>query len=567
MIDASSGQTIESGKQERITENNYEESITKIISELGSHQIHAVGHRVVHGGAHFTKATVIDDEVMQAIESCVPLAPLHNPANITGIRCAQKALPDVPHVAVFDTAFHGRMPRRASTYAIPGDVAKAHNIKRYGFHGTSHEFVAQRAAAFLGRAVEDLRIVTLHLGNGCSGAAIEFGRSVDTTMGLTPLEGLVMGTRSGDVDAGVVLQLAKKLGVEETDNLLNRKSGLLGISGKASDLRDLEQLAADGHDGSRLAINVFAHRVRKYIGALATSMGGIDAVVLTGGIGENSANMRQRILQRLEFLGIRIDEDKNIDARVSESNPVARISSSKVEVLVVATNEALQIAKETNRAIGAAVTDTGRRPIPIAVSARHVHVTPEALAILFGEGHELTPYKPLSQPGQYACEEKVSIIGPRSRIDGVRILGPTRPGCQVEISRTDEFALGVDAPVRRSGKVKGSAPITLEGPKGKINLEEGLICARRHIHMTPEDAEHYGVSDGDEVEVAIRGGVRDLTFGDVLVRVKSSYKLEMHIDTDEANAAELGRTAEGALIYNDVYEEQVSVSAEIAGKR
>ncbi|MFK7992019.1 MAG: acetate/propionate family kinase [Sandaracinaceae bacterium] len=551
----SDGEALVAGRVERIGEDKtHVEAMREVLSASEEFEIEAVGHRVVHGGDRFHDATRIDEDVITAIEACVPLAPLHNPANLAGIRAAREALPDVPHVAVFDTAFHVRMPRRAKVYAIDREVAEAHHIRRYGFHGTSHEFVAREAARFLEEDLANLRVVTLHLGNGASACAVELGGSVETSMGMTPLEGLVMGTRSGDLDPGVVLHLARTLGVDETDTLLNTRGGLAGLSGLGNDLRDIQDKAESGDDHARLAVTVFAHRCRKYIGAYAAVMGGLDAVVLTGGIGQNSVEMRRRILQRLEFLGVRLDEDKNRDAKVDHASPVADVSEdrARVRTLVVATNEERLIAEKAAAVAAGSKKVHNPGPIPIAVSGRHVHLDRAAMDALFGEGSELTEYRPLSQPGQFASEQRVSLIGPRGRIDRVRILGPLRPACQIEVSRTDEFKLGVDAPVRHSGKVKGSAPITLEGPNGTLHLEEGLICAWRHIHMTPSDAEAHGVKDGDYVEVKIAGGVRDLTFGDVLVRVKDSYALEMHIDTDEANAAELSRGAEGDLIYTDV---------------
>jgi len=557
VVESDSGKRLAEGKAERIGDGGrtHADAVREILEEAKGHEPEAVGHRVVHGGEAFHRASVIDEEVRAAIEACVPLAPLHNPANLAGIDAARELLPDVPHVAVFDTAFHSRMPRRSRLYAIDRELAEKHGIRRFGFHGTSHKFVAGLAAKHLGVAMRDLRILTLHLGNGASACAVELGSPSETSMGMTPLEGLVMGTRSGDVDPGVVLKLARELGVDEAERVLNRESGLKGLSGLSNDLRDLQAKAEEGHDGARIALNVFAHQVRKYIGAYAAVMGGLDAVVLTGGIGENSAPMRRRILQRLDFLGIRMDEDKNSDATVSDDDPVFDISHehARVKALVVATNEELEIARQTEEIASGAKDVPSNQPIPIAVSARHIHLTRESLDALFGEGYELTPLKPLSQPGQFACEETLTIIGPRNRIEGVRILGPLRPGNQVEISRTDEFFLGVDAPVRHSGKVEGSAPITLEGPKGTLELDEGLICAWRHIHMTPEDAKAFGVKDQEYVEVAIKGGPRDLVFGDVLVRVKDSYALEMHIDTDEANAAELGRLSEGDIVDAEVY--------------
>ena len=510
----------------------------------------AVGHRVVHGGESFDGPTRIDDDVVQVIEGLTSLAPLHVPANLAGIRAARELLPELPHVALFDTAFHSTLPRRAQAYAIDQDVASAEGLRRYGFHGPSHEFVAHRAAEWLGADIRDLRLITCHLGNGASVCAVEYGRSVETSMGMTPLEGLVMGTRSGDLDPGVILHLAHKgWSADELDHLLNKESGLAGLSDRGHDLRDIEAAAAEGDERSQLAIHVFCHRVRKYIGAYAAVMGGVDGIVFTAGIGENSALVRHRIAQRLEFLGAHLSEELNRAATVSDEAPVAAIHSerSRTPLLVVQTDEA--------RAIGRAAARLAREQdkveplsIPVAVSARHVHLTDEAVEVLFGEGHTLTPYRPLSQPGQFACEEKVDLIGPKRSIEGVRILGPTRPACQVEISRTDEFHLGVDAPVRNSGDVKNTPGITLVGPAGRLELQDGLICARRHIHMTPADAERFGVQDRDVVEVAIDSEDRDLVFGDVLVRVKDSYALEMHIDTDEANAAEVRGKVEGMLV-------------------
>ncbi|MEW5740018.1 MAG: acetate/propionate family kinase [Myxococcota bacterium] len=555
VIDTASGAVAVQGVVERVT--NYDDALGRVLEAAKGHTLGAVGHRVVHGGERFIDAVRIDDAVEAAIEACVPLAPLHNPPNLAGIRAARKALPNVPQVAVFDTAFHARLPRRARTYALDAAVAEKHGLRRYGFHGTSHAYVAELAAKHLGRPLEQLRLVTLHLGNGASACAVEYGHSTETSMGLTPLEGLVMGTRAGDVDPGVLLALLRtgEFDADALDTLLNKKSGLAGLSGVGNDLRDIEARAEAGDDRCRLAIAVFAHRVRKYIGAYAAVMGGLDAVVLTAGIGENAKAMRRRILQRLDFLGLVFDEDSNADAKVTKESPVARVSSdvSRVAALVVKTDEELSIAQQA----AAVVREAGRvknpGPIPIAISARHVHLDQAALETLFGKGAALTKLKDISQPGQFASEQKVNLIGPRNRIDGVRVLGPLRKACQVEVSRTDEFFLGVDAPIRDSGNTEGSAPITLEGPAGTVHLKEGLICAKRHIHMTPEDAQGYGVSDGDEVEVAISGGPRDLVFGDVLVRVSPKYKLEMHLDTDEGNAAELNQGAQGQLAYTDVH--------------
>ena len=533
-------------------------TLPKMLELLGEGvQIQGVGHRVVHGGAKFTAPTRIDDEVLASIEEVAPLAPLHVPNNLAGIRAARQALPDVPHVAVFDTAFHATLPHRAQQYALPAELVEKHGLRRYGFHGTSHSYVAHAAASHMGEDLRNLRIITCHLGGGCSVAAVEYGRSVETSMGMTPLEGLVMGTRSGDVDPGVLLMLMREegLSVDELDELLNRESGLTGLSGVGNDMRDIENRAAEGDERCREAIQVFCHRVRKYIGAYAAVMGGVDAIVFTAGIGQNSATVRHRIAQRLDFLGARLDEDKNRDARVDRTSPVAEISSphSRCRLFAVRTDEEHAIAQATAKlAIEADQVKSPQLTIPIAISARHCHLTQETVEALFGEGYKLTERNPLSQPGQFACNETITLHGPKRTLEGVRVLGPVRSQNQVEISRTDEFYLGLDAPVRASGDVDNSPGLTIEGTEGrKVELEQGVICAWRHIHMTPEDARAFGVEDRDVVEVAVDSHGRDLIFGDVLVRVKPTYKLEMHIDTDEGNAADLSRSSEGALVATE----------------
>lgn len=548
------------GKRERLGVNSSEDSpshqqaIEEIVQKVKRYPIEVVAHRIVHGGAEFSSPQIISEGVLQAIRHHASDAPMHNPYALAAIEICTEALPDAVHVGVFDTAFHARMPRRATTYAIDADVAQQFGIRRFGFHGISHEYAAGIAAEFLQRPINELRIITLHLGNGASACAVEYGHSTETSMGSTPLEGLVMGSRAGDVDAGVILTLLRAgYGVQELDTLLNQKSGLAGVSGLGNDLREIEDAAANGHDRARLAINVFAHRARKYIGAYAAAMGGVDAIVFTGGIGENSASMRSRILQRLEFLGVMLDEDGNRNAQVREDKDFAVITTprSRIEAIVVKTNEELMMARQA-RATAKTVQSEQSHPIPIAVSARHCHLTAETFARLFGEDASPTPERDLSQPGQFACRERVNLIGPRNRIDGVRVLGPLRDVDQIEIARTDEFILGVDAPVRDSGNVKGSARITLEGPNGSVTLQEGLICARRHIHMHSRDAIRFAVKDRDEVSVSIIGGDRDLIFGDVLVRVNDNYQLEMHIDTDEANAAEIEGASTGGLSTDDI---------------
>lgn len=524
-------------------------------------ELSGVVHRVVHGGERFTDPVRIDSSVERAIADLIPLAPLHNPANLAGIRAARALLPQLVHVAVFDTAFHATLPRRARAYALPTRVAERHGIRRYGFHGPSHAHVSAAAAAFLGEDLRDLRLITCHLGNGSSVCAVEYGRSVETSMGMTPLEGLVMGTRSGDVDPGVLLHLLRsgELDVDSLDELLNERSGLAGLSGVGNDMRDIERRAGEGDEACQLALHVYAHRLRKYIGAYAAVMGGVDAIVFTGGIGEHSALIRHRACQRLEFLGARLDEERNRTIRVDPRSLDAKVAEfslphSRVRLLAVATDEQLELASEAAALLAGRDTvalgheGDAARMIPIAISARHVHLNSEAVEHLFGKGHRLTPCKDLSQPGQFACEEKVDLIGPKRTIEGVRVLGPERSRCQVEISRTDEFLLGIDAPVRASGDVANSPGITLRGPAGTLTISEGVICAWRHIHMSPDDAEQFGVVDRDVVEVAIDSADRDLVFGDVMVRVSPEFRLEMHIDTDEANAAHLECDGQGLLM-------------------
>lgn len=316
-------------------------------------EIEAVGHRVVHGGERFKTSVRIDDEVLDGIEDCFELAPLHNPPNVKGYRAARDLLERVPQVAVFDTSFHQTMPREAFLYGLPYVLYERHGIRRYGFHGTSHRFVSQRLAALLGRSPDDpgLRLVTCHLGNGCSVAAIRGGRSQDTSMGFTPLEGLVMGSRCGDLDAAIVLHLMAKeeLGPGEVNALLNKHSGLLGLSGTSNDMRALLAAEAEGHQRARLAVDVFCYRLKKYLASYVGALGGVDAVAFAGGIGENAPVVRARATAGLEALGIALGTERNERARGTE----AEISSegSGVRVFVVPTNEEILIARDTCRIV------------------------------------------------------------------------------------------------------------------------------------------------------------------------------------------------------------------------
>ena len=309
-------------------------------------EIGAVGHRVVHGGEKFAKSVLITDEVMAAIEECNPLAPLHNPANIIGIKACQALMPNTPMVAVFDTAFHQTMPPVAYTYALPYEYYTQDKVRRYGFHGTSHKYVAGRAAAMLGKPVEELKLISCHLGNGSSVTAIDGGKSVDTSMGFTPLAGLPMGTRSGDLDAGILEYLMKKHGysIDEMLNILNKKSGVLGISGVSSDFRDLEDAAPKGNQRAQLALDSFDYNVKKLIGAYAAAMGGVDAIIFTAGVGENGPDTRANAVSGLEYMGVKLDAEKN-KVRGKEADVSA--DDAKVRVLVIPTNEELMIAMDT----------------------------------------------------------------------------------------------------------------------------------------------------------------------------------------------------------------------------
>jgi acetate kinase len=318
----------------------------------GMDEIDAVGHRIVHGGESFASSTIIDDDVIEAVKECSDLAPLHNPANLIGIDACRHLMPNVPMVGVFDTAFHQTMPKKAYLYGLPYDLYEKYKVRRYGFHGTSHKYVSYKAAELLGKNIEDLKIVVCHLGNGASVCAVDGGKSVDTSMGLTPLEGLVMGTRSGDVDPAIIEFIADKEGVSlpEVLNILNKKSGVLGLSQYTSDFKDLEDAVNEGNEQSILTMDVFSYRVAKYVGSYAAAMNGIDAVVFTAGLGENNAYVRIDICKYLEFLGVKVDEEKNNCRSVDRDFSA---DGATVRTLVIPTNEELMIARETAKLVEA----------------------------------------------------------------------------------------------------------------------------------------------------------------------------------------------------------------------
>lgn len=349
LLDLPVGTVVAKGTIERVTDHR--DAIATMLAELDAAGIavaafDGVGHRVVQGGSLFTHPVRIDAETLAGIESLVPLAPLHNPAHVLGIRAMLEALPDVPNVAVFDTAFHATMPAHAYTYAIDHRVAEQYGIRRFGFHGSSHKYVTQRVAAMLGIPTDEVNVIVCHLGNGASVTAVRGGRSVDTSMGLTPLEGLVMGTRSGDIDPGVVFHLAREanLNIAELDALLNRRSGMLGLTG-VSDMREIWSQIEAGDSAARLAMDIYAYRVRKYIGSYFGVVPGLHAVVFTAGIGENDHDLRREVIAPLAHLGLTIDDSANRDRAAGDRS--IDDGSSAIRVMVVATNEELEIARET----------------------------------------------------------------------------------------------------------------------------------------------------------------------------------------------------------------------------
>jgi acetate kinase len=519
--------------------------LTRDDGPLAGQALGAVGHRVVHGGERLVQPTKIDAAVEAVIEEHAVFAPLHNPANLAGVRAAREVFADVPHVAVFDTAFHAAMPDAAFTYGLPYELYLERGMRRYGFHGPSHQYMAACASEVLGVERGRLRLITCHLGGGASVAAIEGGVSVDTSMGMTPLEGLLMGTRAGDIDPALPVLLAREgKSADEIDELLNRRSGLAGISGMGADFRDIQVAAEAGHVRARLAVDVFVHRLRKYIGAYAALLGGADAIVFTGGIGENSATVRAQVCDRLGYMGVALDPEHNRGARPADEGGVVDVSThhARTRVLVVRTDEERMIAREVVRCLvgpTAALRSVRARPIPIGVSSRHVHLSRADADALFGAGYELTRKRDVTQPGQYVTRETVDLIGPRGEIHAVAIINPLRKETQVELARTDALRLGVNPPIRESGQLDGTPGLRLRGPAGEITIAKGAILAQRHVHMHTSDARAFGVHDKDVIKVRVDGD-REMVMGDVLVRVSDKYALDMHVDTDEANAAGLG---------------------------
>lgn len=349
LIDTQSSSSLLQGTIERVTDHT--QAFDEMLKEIAKSNLQpiAIAHRVVHGGERFSAPALITPEVERAIEELVPLAPLHNPGNLSGIRAGRKAFPNLPQVAVFDTAFHQSMPASSYTYAIDAELAKKYGIRKYGFHGSSHSFVSKQAAKFLGIEIGEFNCIVLHLGNGASACAVRNGKSFDTSMGMTPLPGLVMGSRSGDIDPAVIFYLMRTPGfnIDQIDELLNKQSGLLGLAG-VSDFRDLSERAEAGDQESKLALELFVERIRHYLGGYLARLGRVDAVIFTGGIGENSTLLRELVCQDLEVLGIELDSEKN----QAKSREARDISKGEIAILVVPTNEELEIANEAQSALG-----------------------------------------------------------------------------------------------------------------------------------------------------------------------------------------------------------------------
>ena len=521
-------------------------------------QITAVAHRVPHGGETYSRPVVVDDDVVNEIASAADLVCPANRSSLAGIEAFRRLLPDTPHVAVFDTAFFAALLPRAFMYPVPYDWYERHGVRRYGRDGLAHQQAALLAAAHLQQPVRGLGLVTCHIGPSSSVCAIREGRAIDVSAGLTALEGLPGATTSGDVDAGLVTHLAAVSGgdVQDVARALAEESGLLGISGVSGDLAELVQAADAGNERAELALDVLCYRLTKYFGAYWALLGDVDAVVFTGSAGAALPALRARVCRGLRRIGVELDDDLNQSPR-PDTRGVSDVSfpGSSVRILIVPTDEPRMMAGAAAEAVGrgqvSAAILAKRRPIPLGISAHHVHLSQEHVEALFGPGHELTFRAPLSQPGQFACEEAVDLVSQKGKVARVRVLGPARAQTQVEISRTECFTLGVQAPVRLSGALDGTPGIRIEGPEGAVELPEGVICARRHLHASPEEALMLGLRDRDEISIRIEGE-RSLVFREVAVRVHPEYRLDVHVDTDEANAAQLGPTAVGYIESVDV---------------
>jgi acetate kinase len=508
-------------------------------------EISAVGHHLISGGDLFSDSTVITKEVLAQLQSAIPLAQSFNAPGIAAIIEAQRIFPKAQHVAVFDSSFHTSLPPYSFLYALPFELYKDKGIKKYGFHGIAHQYAALKAAQYLNRPYNELEIAVCYLDRQASVCAVDHGRSVDISAGFTPNEGLVSGKATGSIDPIIFFYLSEQAGFssKEAAIILKEKSGLFGLSGISDDIHEIEAHAELGHHRALLSYKLYCYTIRKKIGEAQAAMGGLDVLVFTGDFGHSSHGIRSLACQGLSCMGITLDEKRN--SNLLETDDVALIShtDSNVKVLVVKPNRTLMVARETLKALkmDSAAQILQKReaiPVPIEVSAHHVHLFPEHIELLFGKGKVLEIEHELSQPGQFASKQTVTLKGPKGIIERVRVLGPARSQTQVEIAMTEQFKLGIEPPVRESGDLEGSPGITIEGTSGSVTIEQGVICALRHIHMSQEEALRYGFHDRDVVRVRVAGD-RELVFGDVLVRVQPNFSLAMHIDTDEANASHL----------------------------
>jgi len=516
-------------------------------------ELTVIAHRVPYGGESYAGPVTVDDQVISALRGLPAVAPPEAPANLEVIELCRRLAPEVPQVAVFETAFYQSLPPHVFLYALPYDLYREQGVRRYGCDGLAHQQAALLAAEHLEQPLVELRLVTCCLGSTSSVCAVERGRAIDVSAGLGATGGLPGPAWPGDIDPAVIFHLGRSQGLSlaELETLLTQGAGLQALSGVPGALGELTAAAEAGSGRAELALELFAHAVKKLVGAYLAVLGGIDALVFTGSVGESAAELREHVCLGLGELGLRLDPGLN-QAPQAAGSGVSDIAETRspVKILVAPSDTHRMVASEALAALGhqalAAVFLTRRRPIPISISAHHVHLTQEHVEALYGAGHQLTVRSPLSQPGQFASEETVTLVGPRGNVERVRVLGPVRKESQVEISRTEEFKLGIDAPVRASGDIQGSPGLRIEGSAGAVDLPQGAICAARHVHMSPEDALRFGLRDRDTIVVRVEGG-RGVSFRDVLVRVHPDFRLDMHVDTDEGNAAELGADAVGYI--------------------
>ncbi len=513
----------------------------------------AVGHQVAHGGEKYTGAVLVDDAVRADLATLADRLCPENRHNLAEMEAFSALLPGVPQVAVFDTGFFAALPACAFLYTGPYEWYAEQGLRRYGRAGLVHHQAALLAAAHLQRPLHELNMISCDLGPAPSVCALRRGRAVECSAGLTDLGGLPGAGSSGDLDPGLVLALLERegLSIKEAASLLHERSGLAGLSGTSGDLAALLRAAEAGDDRANLAVETFCYALRKQLGAYFAILGELDAVLFTGPAGVALPGLRARLCTGLQGLGLQLEGTLNQSPR-TDARGVSDVSPARasVRLLVIPTEAGRMVAGQAAEAVGLGQLGpailANRRPIPIGISVRHLHLSAEHVAALYGPGHTLTYRSPLSQPGQFACEETVNLIGPKNRLERVRVLGPERPGTQVEIARTECFALGVRAPVRMSGDLAQTPGLRLEGPAGSVDLAEGVICASRHLHVSPEEALLLGLRDRDEISVRVEGE-QSLIFNKVAVRVHPEYRLDMHIDTDEANAARLDQGAVGYI--------------------